>query len=169
MTRVLTNCVKNYDLYLDEIDVDSICQYLKKIGKSKEDIITIRDNIDKMIKELEYEIEIIPSEFGLENYDEETINKMVRDLYNYKIKYKGHEYEHEYEHRKLSRLHDVAAIFKIKSFRDADTSPLKLETARAIFLTADQPLSMFNYEYSIHNNPSHVADGTFPEVYVFSS
>ncbi len=162
-TNVLTYC-KNYVETVKGMDVDSICYYLKSEKNMKRNNFEVEiSNFREKISSLG--IEIVNEDINFDNEKKELIKDMEKKLEEFRYnKFKDSSNSEDLERAKRRRLHDIAAILKIKQYRNKDAFNLK--EAIAVFLTADQNLATYNYTKQLLDNQSHRDSGTIPEVIV---
>ena len=140
----LRGYLKNYDYYTKSINVDSIYNVLKRKNYSKSDVIKIIENVENYIEEKGI---IIDYSFDIEDL-------IKKDIYEDAIQ------KYKLGKSVYSIKHDIAIVAAIRKLRNGHTTSL-LEKSKAIFLTADFNLSLYNF-----NEFNHKDLGTIPEVIV---
>lgn len=141
--NMLYNCSNKISIFKADIRVDSICSFLKSKGLKKEEIQELIPKINTMISDLGIDIEYY--DIDIKNYYKDKT--IVDDI----CKYKPHQ-------PALYRSHDIAAIESIINKRKNKIIK-QIENSKAIFLTRDYRLEMYNKESRKHNQ-----NGTIPEV-----
>lgn len=143
ITRVLRNYISESSNYVPQIKVRSIYSKLKTLGWSRSDLLEYVINIEDKLKEKNILIE--PTQINLSKF---SLEDSVKEQ---KI------FEYKPEQGKLTKAHDLAAIYLINQKRQRRIH--ELEKARAFFVTSDKKLA--NYNYCEWN---HVEQGTIAEV-----
>ena len=139
----LRGYLNSYSDYYSEIKVDSIYSVLKRKKYSKIAVIGIIENIEKVLKEKDIEIDY--------NYKAEDLLKDKDDYLQSLSKIKTLSSQFSIEH-------DLSAILAIRKMRGRISSHL-FEKSRYAFLSADWLLASYDYSAFGHYN-----DHTFPEV-----
>jgi hypothetical protein len=145
--QTMINCIGKYDnIYFPTIRFNSICYYLKGEKKTVQDIRLIVNNFQEIIANLGISIE--PTGINkLEEYvtEQDLITSLQKNKPN---------------RPRISILHDIAAIKKVKEIRKQEVD--KIDEAKAIFLTVDEILFAFDLNKMGHEQ-NRV---TIPEVFV---
>ena len=143
----LRGYLNGFDYYSDKIKVSSIYYALKRKGYSKLNVITLIENIEVKLKEMEITIDYSFNPEDLLKGKEDEVSK----LNSYKAS------------SSIGTIkHDLAAILAVKCLREMKLHYL-WEKSKSIFLSADY--NLVAYDFREHG---HKKLGTFPEA-VFRS
>ena len=143
ISRVINRYITKYDTYPETINVGEIGSSLKQKGWTKSDARTFITNIENTLSEKEITIESTGIN-DLEKY-EPTNSGLIDGI----IKYKDHQND-------FTRHHDIAAIERIIQIRGRPFR--KIEKSKAIFLTSDIRLSLFNQIEMGHKTKSTICE-----------
>lgn len=143
LKKTLSAYLVDFGYYSSEIKVRSIFQVLKRKNVSKIDVISLLENLEERLSNLEIEVDYSFEVELLTNNQQEKLSK----LGVYKTQSKP-----------ASIKHDLAALLGTMKLR-TNKAKYQWEKSEAIFLTADRHLAQ--YDFIEHE---HREQHTFPEV-----
>lgn len=129
IVSVLRNYIKDQNMYVPGVRVDSIYSNLKSKGWTTEDMQEFIQKIEEKLRDLRINIE--PTGIELKSYKPKKVEFISR-IMGWKP-----------EQNDRSRNHDLAAIEKIDRIRGKAVR--EIESSKALFLTSDLRLSNCNY------------------------
>lgn len=144
--------------YVGEIEVDSIYYRIKAKGLDEAEVLLLIGNLEKSLGALGVTVDYVSGDVSLTEVDAMKISTL-RQKKEERITLDGRFSPNRHSNHKHQATieHDLLAIRAIKEIRKRSFS--RIETSKAIFLTADAVLAKFNFE-----EYSHAADQTIPEV-----
>ncbi|OGZ26603.1 MAG: hypothetical protein A3F95_00360 [Candidatus Nealsonbacteria bacterium RIFCSPLOWO2_12_FULL_39_31] len=148
-----------YHSYVSNIEVDSIYFRIKTKGSKETDILLLVNNLENSLNKLGIVIDYYSTNTELTDFDRGLIHKLTqkKEERSLSVQRIGGQIKRNHKHPATIE-HDLLAIRAIKEIRGRLFD--RIESSKAIFLTADAILARFDYE-----EYSHFDKRTIPEVF----
>jgi len=143
ISHVLGNYLSEGDRFPISVNVDDICSSLRRKGYKKSDIMELIANLETKLGENGIDIHVNPT-INIKTYS--PSDQVLRSRIQ----------EHKPNQTTITQNHDLASIEIIQRLRRH--SVRQIERAKAIFLTSDNKLSKFNFEWMGHKENNTVAE-----------
>ena len=148
-----------YHAYSSDIEVDSIYFRIKAKGLKETDILLLIDSLEKSLNELGIAVDYTSTRTELTDFDRGLIPKLTEIKEGRPLSQKIDNKSRQSGNKHPAVIeHDLLAIRAISEIRGR--APDRIESSKAIFLTADTILAKFDYE-----EYRHLEKRTIPEVF----
>ena len=147
-----------YHAYVHDIEVDSIYYRIRAKGLDEADVMLLAENLEDSLGQFNIVIDYFYGSVELLDVDKELASRLVQKKEERLFEQRdGRQIRTNHKHPATIE-HDLLAIRAIKKIRGRSFD--RIESSKAIFLTADGVLTRFDYE-----EYGHFEKRTIPEVF----
>jgi len=147
-----------YHAYVHDIEVDSIYYRIRAKGLDEADVMLLAENLEDSLGQFNIVIDYFYGSVELLDVDKELSSRLVQKKEERLFEQRdGRQIRTNHKHPATIE-HDLLAIRAIKKIRGRSFD--RIESSKAIFLTADGVLTRFDYE-----EYGHFEKRTIPEVF----
>jgi len=147
-----------YHAYVHDIEVDSIYYRIREKGLDEADVMLLAENLEDSLGQFNIVIDYFYGSVELLDVDKELSSRLVQKKEERLFEQRdGRQIRTNHKHPATIE-HDLLAIRAIKKIRGRSFD--RIESSKAIFLTADGVLTRFDYE-----EYGHFEKRTIPEVF----